>query len=264
VNRFALSAFVALAAATVAAFFFTQHLKVGAPLIAGLPRPDPEAINPLDPQTCGGKNHGGTWLSFFLLHRSDDVDVYVVDQNGAIVRTLATDRHMRVGVRIPDGLFYWNGREDNGRVAPDGQYYFHVALIHQGRTAVIATTTGAPLPVTVQTQPPRPLVTAVVPDVIGQGGDRVTIHYTGNEGRAPTIELYRTDLPGKPRLVASFSSRAVNHSEVWTGRIHGQLAPAGTYLVGLKVTDAACNVGTFPTQLPPAPGTAANAFLTVR
>ena len=44
---------------------------------------------------------------------------------------------MRRGVRKPDGLFSWNGREDNGQVAPDGVYYFRVALIHQGRTADI-------------------------------------------------------------------------------------------------------------------------------
>ena len=31
---------------------------------------------------------------------------------------------MRKDVRNPDGVFHWNGREDDGQVAPDGTYYF--------------------------------------------------------------------------------------------------------------------------------------------
>ena len=62
---------------------------------------------------------------------------------------------MRRGVRNPDGVFPWDGREDNGQVAPDGVYYFRVALIHQGRTVEISNQSG-PLPITVRTIPPRP------------------------------------------------------------------------------------------------------------
>ena len=36
-----------------------------------------------------------TKLSFFLLHRSDDVDVYVVNESGTIVATLASGIFMR-------------------------------------------------------------------------------------------------------------------------------------------------------------------------
>ena len=50
----------------------------------------------------------------------------------------------------------------------------------------------------------------------------------------------------------------------WDGRIHGRPAPAGTYLVGLDVTDAACNTGHFPATLPPAPGSTPDAGVTVR
>src|SRR5437588_10523116 len=96
-------AFAALVVATVAAFFVTQHLKVTTPLIAGRPAPDPAAINPRDGATCQGVNHRFTRVSFYLLHRSDDVAVYVVDQSGAVVRTIVSKRHMRRGVRTPDG-----------------------------------------------------------------------------------------------------------------------------------------------------------------
>ncbi len=251
-------AFAALVSATVGAFFVTQHLKVSTPLIAGAPAPDPAAINPLDGTTCDGVDHRRTMLSFYLLHRTDDVDVFVVDQSGAIVRTVALGRHMRRGVRKPDGVFYWDGREDNGSLAPDGAYHFRVALLQQGRTIDIDK------PVTVKTVPPHPVVTEVSPSLIPHNGMRVTIHYSGNESRGATVRIYRTDSPGAPRLVKSFLTPWRGQTAIWDGRIHQRPAPAGTYLVGLEVTDAACNTGRFPVTVPPAPGTTPHAGVTVR
>jgi FlgD Ig-like domain len=255
-------AFATLAVATVAAFFVTQHLKVTTPLIAGSPAPAPSWINPVDGTVCRGVDHRRVLVSFYLLHRSDDVDVYVVDQTGAIVRTVAVGRHMRQGVRKPDGVFSWNGREDNGQVAPDGTYYFRVALIHQGRTVDISNQTGAREPITVRTIPPRPVVTSVSPSLIPQANSTdVQIHYSGTENRAATVQIYRTDLPGAPR-VKQF--RAGRHTAVWDGNIDQRPAPPGTYLVGVSVTDPACNTGRFPIVIPPAPGTTPHTGVTVR
>jgi hypothetical protein len=262
VSRLPVVAFVTLAVATVGAFFVTQHLKVTTPLISGFPAPAPSWINPADGATCDGVNHRRTFVSFYLQHRSDDVDVYIVDQSGTIVRTIATGRHMRRGVRKPDGLFSWNGREDNGQVAPDGVYYFRVALIHQGRTADISNQNG-PEPITVRTIPPRPQVTSVTPSLIPQGDQGVTIRYTGNQHRGPTIKLYRTDLPGDP-VVKQFRAAGGARSAVWDGKINQQPAPAGTYLVGMEVTDQACNTGHFPLVVPPVPGTTPHAGVSVR
>ncbi len=50
----------------------------------------------------------------------------------------------------------------------------------------------------------------------------------------------------------------------WDGLIARRPAPAGVYLVGLDVTDAACNTGHFPSSLPPAPGSTPGAGVTVR
>ena len=135
-SRLTTSAFAVLVAATIGAFFVTQHLKVTTPLLAGTPRPVPGVIDPLHGVPCvQGRNSGSTTISFYLLHRADTVVVSVVSADtGSIVRTVADGRHMRKGVRNPDGVFRWDGREDNGQVAPDGTYYFRVALIHQGRT----------------------------------------------------------------------------------------------------------------------------------
>jgi FlgD Ig-like domain len=263
VSRLPVAAFVALVVATSAAFFITQHLKVTTPLIAGAPRPAPAVINPVDGGTCKGVNHRLMKISFYLLHRSDDVDVYIVDQNGTIVRTLASGRHMRRDVRTPDGLFHWDGREDDGSVAPDGVYDIRVSLIHQGRSVEISNSAG-PEPVTVLTVTPHPVVTDVTPSLIPQTGTGVTIHYTGSEQRSGTVQIYRTDLPGTPRLVKSFMTQWHGTKAIWNGKIHGRPAPQGTYLVGFAVTNQACTTGRFPSRLPPAPGSTPHAGVSVR
>jgi hypothetical protein len=264
VSRLPAAVLGVLVVATVAAFFVTQHLKVTTPLLDGYPAPDPAVINPVSGGTCGGVSYRSTRLSFYLLHRSDDVDVYVIDQSGNVVDTLASGRHMRRGVRNPDGDFAWNGREANGQVAPDGTYYFQVSLIHQGRTVVISNAAG-PEPITVQSAPPRPRVLRVTPSVIPRSGaSAAQIDFSGEDERGGYVNLYRTDLSGPPRLVKSFGLPWGAHSVVWDGRIGGRPAPAGIYLVGLTVTDATCNTGQFPERIPPPAGSTAHAGVTVR
>ena len=260
-TRLSTAAFGVLVAATIAAFFVTQHLKVTTPLIQGAPRPVPDVINPLHGVSCAGRNTGSTTISFYLQHRGDDVDVYVVNSDGAIVRTVATGRHMRKNVRNPDGVFYWDGRVANGQVAPDGTYYFRVALLHQGRTIDL---NG--VPVKVKTVPPRPVVVSVAPTVIpsASGSRRVTIRYAGNENRGGTILLYWMGAPGGSRLVKSFLTPWNGQTAIWDGTIKGRPAPAGSYLVGIEVTDAACNTGRFPARIPPPAGTSPDTTVTVR
>jgi hypothetical protein len=273
VTRLPVAAFVALAIATVAAFFITQHLKVSTPVLTGSPAPVPAAINPTASDYCRARTHTGVRLishrrmsvSFYLQNRSDNVDVYIVDAGGTNVRQIGFDVYMRGGAHPVRRSFTWDGRLDNGSVAPDGQYYIKVALVHQDRSVLISTTGGAARPVTVETVPPRPRVTAVSPSLIPQPGKAgVAIHYTGNRGLPGRILIYRTDLPGPPRLVKSFTSRRGSVS-TWDGRLSGgRAAPQGTYLVGFKVTDRACNTGRFPAELPPVVGSTRGAGVTVR
>ncbi len=263
-NRLAAPTFAALVVATIAAFFITQAVKVTTPLLDGFPAPYPAAINPVDGVTCNGVNHRVMSVSFYLLQRSDDVDVYITDQGGTIVATLASGRHMRRGVRKPDGVFVWNGREDDGRTAPDGTYYIRVDLVHQGRTVVISDSAG-PEPITVITAGPHPVVTGVSPQPSVKGASPVRISYTGTGKLGVTVHIYRTDLGGAPHLAKSFfSPQNGSGTALWDGRIGGRPAPAGTYLVGLSATDAACNSGSFPATIPPAPGTTRGAGISVR
>ncbi len=259
-TRLSIVAFAALVAASIAAFFVTQHLKVTTPLIQGFPRPVPGVIDPLHGVACGQFNSGSTLISFYLQHRTDVVDVYVVDSEGEVVRTVATDRRMRKGVRTPDGVFHWDGRESNGRVAPDGTYHFRVALLHQDRGIDLTD-----VPVKVKTLPPHPVITSVKPTVITSPGTHVTIHYSGNENRGGTILLYRLDAAGHPRLIKTFLTPWKGQTAVWDGTVSQQRpAPPGSYLLALEVSDAACNTGRYPARIPPPAGTAANSVVTVR
>ena len=271
-TRLPVAAFVALAVATIGAFFITQHLKITTPLIAGSPAPVPNAINPTARRTClvstpVGKRLVGFWqmtISFYLQNRSDNVDVFIVDQNGNIVRTLATGRYMRGGARPKRTEFIWDGKLDRGSIAPDGTYYVRVSLIHQGRTIPeISDSAGRPEPIKVLTVAPRPVVTKVTPSVIARGGTSVIIHYRGTENDRAFIQIYRTDSPGGPRLVKSFAVKGGRQEAIWDGEIRRRPAPAGTYLVVLQAIDAACNVGWSLARLPPVPPFAPPAILTV-
>jgi hypothetical protein len=262
--RAPLVAFGVLVAATVAAFFVVQHLKVTTPIYGGYPNPVPSAINPVSGGSCPGRRRlvGGVPLSYrrtyisFYIFKADEINLYVVDSQGAIVDTVADSFHMPPKKRVG---FYWNGRDANGNVVPDGTYHFRIALTHEDRSAPIGG------PVTVDTVPPRPRITSVTPHLI-TGSDKVAIHVTGNAPFGGDVLLYRTDVPGKPRLVKTFR---VGKTAVWDGTIHQQPAPPGVYLVGFKVTDKACNVGSFPigglplAQDPPR-GTTEHAGVTVR
>jgi hypothetical protein len=256
--------FVALAGATVAAFFIIQHLKVTTPLVAGFPRPVPPVIDPVHGGVCRGRSHRRMFVSFYLLHRSDDVDVYIVDAGGSIVDTLASGVHMSGGSHPVRRGFSWDGSTSSDSVAPDGPYYVKVALIHQGRSVLISDASGE-LPVTVDTRIPSPRVTGVSPSVLtpGPSGGAV-IHYTGNLGQPGRVLIYRfSGGRRRPRLVKSFPARA-SGSSVWNGRIAGEPAPAGRYLVGLVVTTKACDTGRFPAALPRAPGRFPEAEVLVR
>ncbi len=263
-RRLPVAAFVALAVATVAAFFVTQHLKVTTPLIAGTPIPFPGSINPVNGRVCRVQSPRGVKervsfkqmaISFYLLHSPDAVNVYMVDQDGTIVRTLATNQPMDVRQRR---AFFWSGHEQDGSVAPDGLYYIRVSLIHQGRSILISNLAGVAEPVTVDTLAPHPRITGVTPNLIPRTGAKVTIRYTGSLGLRGRILIYRTALSRRPRLVKSYAS-GPGTSSIWDGKIGGLAAPPGAYVLALEVTDRACNTGRSPIA-----GNPANATVTVR
>ena len=245
-----MAAFVALVIATVGAFFVTQHLKVTTPLIQGRPAPVPNHINPVYGGLCALRTGKGVVrqvsfrrmsISFYLQNRSDDVDVYIVDHDGTIVRTIGNNVFMRA--HPPHrGYFTWNGRLADGTVAPAGVYYVKVSLVHEARSLFISNSTEA-LPVTVETTRPDVHVTSVSPATIpGGGAASATIRYTGTDGLRPQIVIYRV-AGGRAQRVKSYQATTRAGSTSWNGTLAGgRPAPPGTYLVGVRLTDKACTM----------------------
>jgi hypothetical protein len=284
VKRLPVAAFVALAIATAAAFFFIQHLKVSTPLIAGQPSPHPSTINPVSGGVCPypgphdkpiPTSFREMKISFYLLNRNDDVDVFIVrpDNLSDPVATIASDVPMVAKPRPKRHQFIWNGRLSDGKVAPDGTYDVKVTLLHQGRSYVIAdASTGTVLPVTVQTTPPAIRVTSVNgPDgerpalIPTPAGAVATIHYAGTDKLRPRIQIYRSSASGTLHLVKTYSATMSSGTSVWDGTLtHRRAAPQGTYLIGMQLTDATCNRIRWPATLHPAPGSTDHAGVTVR
>jgi hypothetical protein len=261
VSRVPVAAFVALVVATVGAFFVVQHLKVSTPLVAGRPAPVPSTINPVSGGVCAIRNGKGILtrvsfrtaeVSFYLINHADEVNVYIVDQDQDIIRTLpGSGRYLRTFKRRQ---FVWDGREDDGRLAPDGVYDIRVWLVHQGRTLLISNqVSGDVEPVTVDTVPPRPVVTSVSPVTIATSSPGpVTIRYSGTGGLRPQILIYRIGRAG-PRQVKSYAATSRAGSSVWDGTIGGRPATPGTYVVAVALTNKACTTGKSPATVTAAP-----------
>jgi flagellar hook assembly protein FlgD len=263
VTRWPVAAFVALVIATVAAFFVTQHLKVTTPLVAGRPAPAPSVFDPVDGGVCQIRNGKGVLtrtsfrrmkVSFYLQNRNDNVDVWIQDRSGNLVRQIASNVFMRARPRPQRHPFSWDGRLADGRVAPDGVYYVRVVLIHQGRFLLISNSSGAE-PVTVDTVVPHPVVTSVTPATLAAGGGApVTIRYTGNDGLRPRVLIYRVLAGRAPRQIKSYAATSRSGATVWDGtNASGRPAPPGTYVVALKLTNKACTTGRSPTTVAGAP-----------
>jgi hypothetical protein len=77
------------------------------------------------------------------------------------------------------------------------------------------------------------------------------------------MQIYRVLASGRIRLATSFLAGGSGRAR-WNGRLRSGPTTPGTYLVGLTVTDRACNSGRFPATLPPVSGTATQAEVTVR
>jgi flagellar hook assembly protein FlgD len=278
VKRLPVAAFVALAIATVGAFFLVQTLKVSTPFVAGLPAPHPNRINPVSGGTCAipsGKLHRPRptdfrrmTISFLLLNKADDVTVQIVNGSGHVADTLARAVPMAINHRRG---FVWNGHLNDGRVAPSGPYYVQVTLIHQRRTIRITSqNTGQLEPVTVEDSPAPIKVVSVKsgggePAVFPQASGRsVAIRFTVVGTRKPTVRVYRTDVSGAPRLVDTFHATTLR-TAFWNGTTSaGTPAPQGTYLISVSARDRACSVSRFPTRLPAPAGSTPHAGVTVR
>jgi hypothetical protein len=165
----------------------------------------------------------------FLLRKPDRLTVEIVNGSGEVVRTLARSRSARRGTQ----LFIWNGRDNAGKVVPDGTYRPRVHLAREHRTILL------PNPIRMDATPPLVRLVSVLPRRFSPDGDfqreHVRILYQTSE-RARVI-LY---VDGDRRTTVKRYLRAGKLD--WGGRAARGLRP-GPHLIRLRAYDLATNVG---------------------
>lgn len=212
---------VALLAGTAAAFALTQGLKLQKSPIFGT------KVDPVLSPVCDCEPEDRVALIEFKLRGSDRLDVSIVDGD-QVVRTIETGRsHPKGAVAIE-----WDGRDDAGRVAAEGEYQPRIRVYGERQTITL------PNPIRIDVTPPVLQDVSVEPRVFSPDGDR----------RNDAIEVgYRLNEPGRGELYVDGKRRALTRfyrtgeSIRWTGRRGGRTLPAGTYELTLVAFDAAFN-----------------------
>ncbi len=221
---------VALLAATAAAFALTQGLKNQPAAIFGTQPGD--VFSPV----CGCDSE--TASIAFKLREADRLDVAVVDGSERVVRTIERGREYAQGpVEIE-----WDGRDDAGRVLPEGDYLPRIRLRGDRTTYTL------PNPIRIDVTPPRLELVSARPVVFSPDGDR---------RRDAVTFRYRLNEPGQGLLFVNGQRRALNRfartedSIEWFGKVEGSALAPGLYTARLAAVDPAGNVSerTRPIQL---------------
>jgi hypothetical protein len=202
----------ALLVATATAFAVTEHLKLeDSPVINSQV---PPLFSPKEVEARIG----------FRLRREEDIRLDIADSNGEIVKE-------GVGSGVFGQAFHqfaWDGRDDLGRIVPDGLYFARLRLNDEDRTIEFPTEMRADsTPPTFEEVEPRHSVFS--PDGDGRA-DRVDLRYrlsepawvylyvdgkrvarSGRRKPISTIQWYgRGKRPGEYRLALAATDRAGN------------------------------------------------------
>ena len=192
------------------------------------------------------------------VRKADELTVDIVDTGGNEVRRVA--ENLRVTPARPRPV-RWNGRADDGAIAPDGYYQVRVSMRRSGRSVIV------PSKLRIDTKKPTPYVRAVKPgSIVAPGTADIVVRAARVSANSSTrVNVLRTDVP-EPVRVATGTIRPGLHRWRWDGRAaNGKPVPAGTYLFQVVVYDQAGNIGRVPASARPdgerVPGSAG---LTVR
>jgi len=231
--------FAVLVLATAGAFLASQYLKGEEPLVLRFER----APKSFSPTAEGAVNRARVG---FVLREPTNVTFSVVDSEGAEVRRLVDSRRLPGDEEL---FFAWDGRDDEGRVVPDGVYRLRVEREGKGR----AVTSGRR--VRVDTKPAQLAIVSARPGLVLAGGDAtpVRVRFRGLRTADAQLTVLRTD-SGRPRPVARFAADG-RRTGRWDGRVRGRPAPAGEYVFSVSARDRAGNVGRSRLR-PGRPGTA--------
>jgi len=222
-RRFAVIALVlGLILATTTAFAVTQALKLERSPVTRV------EVDRLFSPTCECRTSSARLA--FRLREPDTLDLEIVDAEGDRVRTLVTDLARPAG----PVLERWDGRTDEGSVAPDGTYRLRIHLDEAGRAILV------PRRIRVDTQPPSVELVSLTPGRISPDGDGVrdsaTIELSLGERARPLVLL-----DGEVAKGVSWREEGRTSIE-WQGDVHGRPLDAGLYEVAVQARDKAGNV----------------------
>jgi hypothetical protein len=166
----------------------------------------------------------------FRLRRADRLKLSLLDDDGREVRTLVE------GERVARGPheFFWDGRDDEGRLVPEARYRPKVELGRADRTIVL------PNPIRVDVTEPVVRVLSVRPRALSPDGD----------GRGDIVRVrYRANEPVRGLLFVNGRLRVVSRSQrpggvlQWVGGAPGGgRLPPGTHRLAVQARDLAGNL----------------------
>ncbi len=235
VQRPAAIGFAVLVLATGAAFLFANQLKSAPAEIKVIKRNQFFSPN--------GDGRRDTEPIIFTIDQKGSAAVDIVDADGTAVRRIHEDISLREGKRK---RVVWDGLQDDGDVAPDGEYQMRL-ILGEGRSLL------APRPFFLDTKPPDPELTIAgeAPNTIVTPGTSVDFSHTDEEEvRLPAeFKILRTDVtPARP--VATVPGELGRSDYTWDGDTDAGIpAPPGTYLIQVTAYDRAQN----PAQVPELP-----------
>ena len=211
---------LALLGATAAAFAVTERLKLEKSPVTGT------RVDKIFSPVCECAREVA--VISVRLRDPQVVTVDVLDSRRRSVRTLVRNRREQRG-RVS---YTWDGRDEAGRVVPEGVYRPRIRLREHGRTIVL------PNPIRVDTTAPTIALERVAPRLFSPDGDeevdRVTASWQTDEpARAMML------VNGRRRVLSKF--RATEGRLVWFGLVDGGSVPPGTYEIRLRAFDRAGN-----------------------
>ena len=164
----------------------------------------------------------------FRLRKPDRIAVTIVDGNGKVIRTLAHSRHAGRGLQ----QLYWDGRDDEHLLVPDGFYRPRVHLSNEHRTIVL------PNPIRMDATPPLVRLDSIMPRLFSPG----------IPGHQLVRIRYRTSEQSRAILYVDGDRRTMTYRYVRAGKIDwgGRAARGlleGPHRIWLRALDRAGNIG---------------------